>query len=68
VGAAQAEQGRSQQLAQVAQAQVDAALADLRSEFGVSSIEEARTLAGVLASEVGAEVRRITEALAAAGG
>ncbi len=52
----------------VATAQVEAARQALQEEFGITTLEQARTALGTLEQQIAAECTRVEQALAAAGG
>lgn len=62
---ARSAQARAEHERSVAAAQAETAAAELREEFGVSTADEARALIERLEAELGAEVSRVRELLAA---
>lgn len=64
IAAAQSAKARAEHEHQVAQAQAQAAARELKDEFGVSSVQEARDLAVSLEAELEAECSAVRAALA----
>lgn len=67
IAKAQAARADAEHEYRVATAQAEAAQRDLKTEFGVSSPEEAERLIASLEAELDAECRRVREALSRAG-
>lgn len=67
IAAAQGARARAEHEYQVARAQAEAAARELKDEFGVSSVQEARGLIALLESELQAECSAVREALDRAG-
>jgi adenylyl- and sulfurtransferase ThiI len=67
IAAAQAARARAQHEQEVAKAQAEAVVRDLKDEFGVSSVQEAGELAAKLEAELAAECSLVRDALDRAG-